>query len=211
MADNAGTRASCKNKDEAVKESQAFIKGPESAKKWLTENELTLKDEELTMSSMAAALLQLCSGRFHQLKDTVCGMRAIALCMEEIIQTRHTTNALDTVKEQVEDIVKEAREAIEELVGGIRSAMKVTEEHLTKQRSEGTSTDVEKIIEKAVQSASKPSYAQAIGNNINPRTTSRDLQIENDTKARTKLQRGRSYWMETKKPGNKLVSSTRRN
>ena len=100
MAETAGTRASRKNKDEAVKESQAIIKGPESAKKWLIENEITLKGEELTMSSMTAALFQLCSGRYHQPKDMVCGIRAIAICMEEIIQTRHTTNALDTVKEQ---------------------------------------------------------------------------------------------------------------
>jgi len=89
MTDIAVTRTARKNKDDLVKDSQTVIRGPESAKKWLTENELTLKGEELTMSSMAAALLQLCSGRFHQLKDMICGMRAIAICMEEIIQTHH--------------------------------------------------------------------------------------------------------------------------
>jgi len=110
MADNAGARTARKNKDDLVKDSQAIIKGHENAKKWLTENELVLKNEEPTMSTMASALYQLCSGRFHHPKDMVTGMRAIAMCMEEVIQTRHTTIALDTVKEQVEDISSEGSE-----------------------------------------------------------------------------------------------------
>jgi hypothetical protein len=48
--------------------------------------------------------------------------------------------------------------------------------------------EVEKIIEKAVQSATKPSYAQILGNRSDSRTASRDLQIKNDIKARTQLQ-----------------------
>ena len=189
MADTAGTRTSRKNKDDLVKDSQAIIRGPETAKKWLTENELTLKGEELTMSTMAATLIQLCSGRFPQPKEMICGMRAIAICMEKIIHTRYTTNALDTVKEQVDDIVKEAKDAIEELVGEVRTVMKDTEEQLKKQKETRTSNDVEKIIEKAVQSATKPTYAQALANSANPCTATRDLQIKNDAKARSKLHR----------------------
>ena len=37
------------------------------------------------------------------------------MCMEEIVQTHHTTKALDMVIEQVEDVVKEA---IGGLLGG---------------------------------------------------------------------------------------------
>jgi len=189
MADTAGTRTSRKNKDDLVKDSQTIIRGLETAKKWLIDSELTLKGEDLTLSTMVATLYQLCSGRFHQLKDMVCGMRAVAICMEEIIQSRYTTNALDTVKEQVDDIVKEAKEAIEELVGEVRTAMKDTEEQMKKQKENRPSDEVEKIIEKAVQSAMKPTYAQALANSVNPHTASRDLQIENDAKARSKLQR----------------------
>ena len=162
MADNAGTRMARKSKDNLVKESQATIKGHETAKKWLTENELVLKNEEPTMSTMATALYQLCSGRFHQLKDMVTSMRAIAICMEEIIQTRHTTNALDTIKEQVDDIVKEAKDVIGELVGDMKMALKETEEQVKNQGGGGMNGDVEKIIEKAVQSITKPTYAQAL-------------------------------------------------
>jgi len=68
--------------------------------------------------------------------------------------------------------------------------MRDTEEQLKNQRSGGSSDEVEKIIEKAVKSATKPTYVQAIGStNTNPRTTNKDLQIENDAKARGKLQR----------------------
>ena len=42
-------------------------------------------------------------------------MRAIALCTEEIVQTRHTTEALDMVIGRVEDFVKEV---IGGLLGG---------------------------------------------------------------------------------------------
>jgi Mg2+/Co2+ transporter CorB len=39
---------------------------------------------------------------------------------------------LDTVKGQVDDIVKEVKDVIEELVGEVRTAMKDTEEQLKK-------------------------------------------------------------------------------
>jgi hypothetical protein len=188
MADTAATRTQRKNKDDAVKESQSTIRGADPAKKWLVENELITKGEDHTMSMMASALFQLCSGKFPQPKDMINGMRAIAICMEEIIQTRHTSDALDTIKEQVEDIVKEAKDSIEELVGGVKTVMKETEERLKKHGEGGGKVEVEKIIEKAVQSATKPSYAQILGNGSDSRTASRDLQIKNDTKARTQLQ-----------------------
>jgi hypothetical protein len=186
MADT--TRVTRKAKEDLLRDSQSTIKGPDSAKKWLIDNELALKGEDPSMSTLAAALLQLCSGKFTLPKDMVSGMRAIALCMEEIIQIRYTSDALDTIKEQVEDIVKEAKESIEELVGGVRMAMKDTEERLKKQSGDANN-DVEKIIEKAVQSATKPTYAQALGAELDTRTASRDLQIKNDAKIRGQLQR----------------------
>jgi len=111
MADT--TRVTRKAKEDLLRDSQSTIKGPDSAKKWLIDNELMLKGEDLSMSTLAAALFQLCSGKFTLPKDMVSGMRAIALCMEEIIQIRYTSDALDTIKEQVEDIVKEVKESIE--------------------------------------------------------------------------------------------------
>jgi len=59
--------------------------------------------------------------------------------------------------------------------------MKDTEERLKKQSGEANN-DVEKIIEKVVQSAMKPTYAQALGAEPDTRTASRDLQIKNDAK-----------------------------
>jgi len=133
-------------------------------------------------------LLQLCSGKFLLLKDMVTGMRAIALCMEELMQMRHTNTALDTIKEQVEEMVKEVKDSIEELVG-VRTAMKDTEEQLKSQTGGIDSSNVEKIIEKAVSSATIPSYAQALIAENDSRTMSRDLQIKNDAKIRGQLQR----------------------
>jgi len=190
MADITATRVTRKAKDELLRDSQTTIKDPDTARKWLTDNELTLKGESLNMTALAAALYQLCSSKFTLPKDMISGMRAIAISMEEIIQSRYTTDALDTVREQVEDIVKEAKDSIEELVGEVRSVMKDTEEQIRKQTG-GADKDVEKIIEKAVQSATKPSYAQALlaEHRDDSRTATKDAQIKNDANIRGQLQR----------------------
>jgi len=158
----ASTRGLRKAKEDLVRESQAIIKGPDTAKKWLFENELVLKGENLSMMMMMMALQQLFSGRFLQPRDMIHGMHAIAMCIEEIIQTRHTSKPLDTITEQVEDIVKGAKAAVEDLVEGVKTAMKEAEARVLKQRKTGGRDEVERIIEKAVQTTTKPSYAQAL-------------------------------------------------
>lgn len=97
---------------------------------------------------MTSALLQLSS----QLKEMMTRMQAIALCMEKIVQTHHTTKALDIVIGQVEDVVKEA---IGGLLVGVRTAMKETEVRIARHRDVRGKDEVERIIEKAVQTASK--------------------------------------------------------
>ena len=189
MADAAGTRNSKKAKDDMVKESQAAIRGPETAKKWITDNELAIKGECLTTGTLTTALFQLCSGKFTQTKEMISGIRAIALCFEELNQTRYTSEALDTVKEQVEKVVKGAKEAIEDLAEGMKSVMKEAEGNYRKHKEVRGTDEVERIIEKAVQTATKPSYAQALANGSDSRTESRDRQIKNDVKVRGQLQR----------------------
>ena len=181
MADTTATRVTRKAKDELLRDSQAIIKDPDTARKWLNDNELMLKGENPNATTLMAALFQLCSSKFTLPKDMICGMRAIALCMEETIQSKYTTDALDTVREQVEDIVKEAKDSIEDLVGEMRSAMRDTEERMKKQSGD-TNKDVEKIIEKAVQSATKPSYAQALlaEHRDDSQTATKDAQIKNN-------------------------------
>ena len=71
-------------------------------------------------------------------------MRAIALCMEEIVQTRHTTEALDMVIGRVEDFVKEV---IGGLLGGVRTAMKEAEVRIARQRDVEGKDEVERIID----------------------------------------------------------------
>ena len=189
MADSAGTRNARRAKDDLVKESQAAVKGPESAKAWITDNELVIKGEGLTIGTLTTALYHLCSGKFTQPKEMISGIRAIAICLEEINQTRYTSDALDTVKEQVEEVVKGAKEAIEGLVEEMKTVIKETEEGYKKHKGDKGKDEVERIIEKAVQSATKPSYAQALTNGNDSRTKSRDRQIKNDVKIRGQLQR----------------------
>ena len=190
MADTTATRVTRKAKDELLRDSQVIIKDPDTARKWLNDNELMLKGENPNATTLTAALFQLCSGKFTLPKDMICGMRAIALCMEETIQSKYTTDALDTVREQVEDIVKEVKDSIEDLVGEMRSAMRDTEERMKKQ-SGNANKDMEKIIEKAVQSATKPSYVQALlaEHRDDSQTATKDAQIKNNANIRGQLQR----------------------
>ena len=93
------------------------------------------------------------------------------------------------VKEQVEEVVKEVKEAIEELVEGMKTVIKETEEGYKKHKGDKGKDEVERIIKKAFQSVTKPSYAQTLTNRNDLRTESRDCQIKNDVKIRGQLQR----------------------
>ncbi|KIM45758.1 hypothetical protein M413DRAFT_7871 [Hebeloma cylindrosporum] len=165
MADLAAMRVTRKNKEDLLRDSQTIIKDIESMQKWLVDNDLMLKGEDISLPTLAAALFQLCSGKFTLPKDIISCMRAIALCMEEI----------------------DAKDSIGELVGRVRTAMKDTEDRLKKQT--GSANDVERIIEKAVQSASKPTYTQALGADHTSRAATRDHQIKNDMRIWGHLQR----------------------
>jgi len=85
--------------------------------------------------------------------------------------------------------VKEAKDVIGELVGEVKTAMKEAEERMKDHRGGGSNEDVEKIIEKAVKSATKPSYVQVISAEHEDRAERREQQIRNDTKIRGELQR----------------------
>jgi len=114
MVETASMRSSWKTKEGLFKELQTNIK-PESAMKWLIENDLIVRGDFHRMKTLTSALLQLSSGTFSQLKKMITRIQAIALCMENIVQTHHMTEALDMVIGKVEDIVKEL---IRGLLGG---------------------------------------------------------------------------------------------
>ena len=78
--------------------------------------------------------------------------------------------------------MKEAKDAIGELVGDMKMALKETEEQVKDQGRGGMNGDVEKIIEKAVQSITKPTYAQALSAAHGDRQETRDQQIWKDTR-----------------------------
>ena len=151
-------RSSWKTKEGLFKELQTNIK-PESAMKWLIENDLIVRGDFHRMKTLTSALLQLSSGTFSQLKKMITRMQVIALCMENIVQTHHMTEALDMVIGKVEDIVKEL---IRGLLGGVRMAMKEAKVRIARQKDAKGKDKVERIIEKAIQTTMKPSYAQAL-------------------------------------------------
>ena len=71
MADSAGTRNTRRAKDDLVKESQAAVKGPESTKAWITDNELVIKGKGLMIGTLTTALYHLCSSKFTQPKEMI--------------------------------------------------------------------------------------------------------------------------------------------
>ena len=178
MSNAANARITRKAKEDLLKDSQMLIKNPNTTSKWLKDNELTPKGENVSLPTLAAALFQLCSGRYTLPRDMVTGMRAIAICMEGLLQERHTTEASDLIKDQVEEIIKETREAINGFLGEMRAAIKDTEDRMKKYVA--PPSEVLKMIEKAVHLASKPTYTQALNADHNARIATKDLQIRNN-------------------------------
>ena len=74
-------------------------------------------------------------------------IQVITICLD---QTRYTSDALDTVKEQVEEVVKGVKEAIKGLVEEMKTVIKETEEGYKKHKGDKGKDEVERIIEKAV-------------------------------------------------------------
>ena len=95
---------------------------------------MAVKGEGITMLTIVLALQQLSSEWFIHLKDMVSGMRVVAICLEEAIQDWHMNIAMDTIMEQVEDIVKEAKVVIESLVGEVKTAIEEMEKRVSEQR-----------------------------------------------------------------------------
>ena len=85
--------------------------------------------------------------------------------------------------------MKGVKEAIKGLVDEMKTVIKEMEEGYKKHKGDKEKDEVERIIEKVVQSVTKPSYAQALTNRNDSCTKSRDRQIKNDVKIKGQLQR----------------------
>ena len=87
-------RITKKAKEELIKDSQSSIKNLGSAKKWLIGNKYIIEGEPTNISSMATALLQRLSGTTLVVRDIINGIRAVAICLEEVGREEQMNEAI---------------------------------------------------------------------------------------------------------------------
>ena len=82
---NSDARPSNKpTKADIIKNSQSNIKSSEAAKKWLTDHDYIIPGEDLSTSALTMALFYIANGRINTPSQLVNGIRAVALCLDDI-------------------------------------------------------------------------------------------------------------------------------
>src|SRR5271155_5052426 len=88
------------SKMDIIRDSQSSIKSFNTAKKWLIDHEYVIHGEELSVPALVMALLYLANGRLNTTSQLVNGIRAAAICLDEVNTERGNP-----------DIAKDAAEA----------------------------------------------------------------------------------------------------
>ena len=78
------------SKADIIKESQSHIKNTEAAKKWLADHDYIITSEDLSISALTMALFYLANGRVNTPSQLVNGIRAVALCLDELGNDRNS-------------------------------------------------------------------------------------------------------------------------
>jgi len=149
-----------------VKNSASVIKDAESARKWLTKQELVLQGETVTNASIAMALLFLTHGTVVEVQDLIDGMRAAALCMDTGSEGNQDEGAVGAAKEEMQGWMRETRGAVEEMMKKTRDMVEEVKISLTKATEEAT----EKITVERAEMREAAINLEEIGNRTQTKT-----------------------------------------
>ena len=96
------------SKADIIKDSQSHIKNTETAKKWLGDHDYIIIGEDLSITALTMALFYLANGRVSTPSQLVNGIRAIALCLDEIgTDQNNTSSAKDFAEATAAEIAAE--------------------------------------------------------------------------------------------------------
>src|SRR5271155_2477705 len=105
------------SKIDIIKDSQSNIKSFDTAKKWLVDHEYVIHGEELSIPALVMALLYLANGRLSTTSQLVNGIRAAAICLDEVSTDRGNPNpAKDTDESAMTELATETTTILSNLV-----------------------------------------------------------------------------------------------
>ena len=116
-------------KKELINASSSRIKDATSARRWLEKAAFVPAGEVITTAILSAALLYLANGDWTESQDLIDGMRAVALCMDELSVGQRAEEA-DKTREAVEGMVRETKTAVGEMLRKAEETMKKAQEKM---------------------------------------------------------------------------------
>ena len=104
------------SKAEIVRNSQSNIKNIDAAKKWLYEHEYIVPGENLSASVLTMALLYLANGRINTATQLMNGIRAVAICLDDIAsEITHPDTLKDAIETTATELATESATIISNL------------------------------------------------------------------------------------------------
>src|SRR5271155_1751026 len=159
--------ASKLSKMDIIRDSQSSIKSFDTAKKWLTDHEYVINGEELSAPALVMALLYLANGRLNTTSQLINGIRAAAICLDEVSTERgnpdiakdaaeaaltelttETTTILSNLAENAIKSISEVETKCKEALSEVQAHIKLGEEQAPAPSSN--------------QHAARPSYASIL-------------------------------------------------
>src|SRR5271156_2712785 len=124
VADSSSLGSKSRKTTSILKDSRLNIVNAASAKKWLTKEELLIKGEDVSTTSLAKALMWLAAGDKCTVEQLVDGIRAVALCLEGCGRGEVADAAVSEIKETAAIWAEEAKKVVQIAVNVVVAAAK---------------------------------------------------------------------------------------
>src|SRR5271155_4397664 len=172
-----------------LKESRTNISNVTTAKKWLSKEELLIDGEEMTTSLLAQALMWLAAGDKNTVEQLVDGIRAVALCLEDLDREETIEASKLILKEAAASWVEEAKKEIHRVADEVTAEAKKkleTTEGGTERRSWADKMDNADFQQHTIQGIAKaiPTYAQALASEWGKDADRKEEKVYQDYMAR---------------------------
>ena len=171
-----------------LKESRNTLNNPAAARKWLAKEELLIDGEDVTLASLAQALLWVAAGERNTVEQLVDAIRAVALCLEECEGREVVESAIIEIKQSAVLWAEEAKGMLQKATDEIvEEAKKKVNEGVKKSWAERMDDEDELGIPN--QSQAGRSYAHAVAKGRGKSSQCGLSQVDHDFMASKELKR----------------------
>ena len=155
------------SKMDIIRDSQSSIKSFDTAKKWLIDHEYVIHGEELSVPALVMALLYLANGRLNTTSQLVNGIRAAAICLDEVNTERGNPDlAKDAAEAALTELTTETTTILSNLVeNAIKSISEVEtkcKEALSEVQAHVRLEEEQAHMPSSNHHAVRPSYADVL-------------------------------------------------